>query len=135
MLREAYNIKRIIIKTGKTDLRLGIDRLAVLIQMEYGLDPLEEGTLFLFCGNKHDRIKGLLYEGDGYLLLTKRLSKGVFQWPKDKAEAREMSREDFERFMDGYTVENSIRTFTRGNKPENEEDTTDKSAFDSQRVA
>ena len=57
MLREAYNIKRIIIKTGKTDLRLGIDRLAVLIQMEYGLDPLEEGTLFLFCGNKHDRIK------------------------------------------------------------------------------
>ena len=67
--------------------------------------------------------------------MTKRLSKGVFQWPKDKAEAREMSREDFERFMDGYTVENSIRTFTRGNKPENEEDTMDKSAFDSQRVA
>ena len=63
MLREAEGIKRIIIKTGKTDLRLGIDKLASLIQMDYGLDPLEKGTLFLFCGNKRDRIKGLLYEG------------------------------------------------------------------------
>lgn len=113
MLKEAEGIKRIIIKTGKTDLRLGIDKLASLIQMDYGLDPLEKGTLFLFCGNKRDRIKGLLYEGDGYLLLTKRLSQGAFQWPRDTAEAREMSREEYGDLMDGYTVETSLKTFRK----------------------
>lgn len=113
MLREAEGIKRIIIKTGKTDLRLGIDKLASLIQMDYGLDPLEKGTLFLFCGNKRDRIKGLLYEGDGYLLLTKRLSQGAFQWPRDTTEAREMSREEYGALMDGYTVEASLKMFRK----------------------
>ena len=47
-MRESPDIKRVIIRTGKTDLRLGIDKLANLVQMQYGLDPLEKGTLFLF---------------------------------------------------------------------------------------
>ena len=90
MLKEAVGIERIFIRTGKTDLRLGIDRLASIIQVEYGLDPLEEGSMFLFCGSKADRIKGLLYEDSGYLLLTKRLTDGKFMWPGNVSEAREM---------------------------------------------
>lgn len=113
MLREAYGIKRIIIRTGKTDLRYGIDKLAALVRMEFGLEPLDEGTLFLFCGKKRDRIKGLVYEGDGFLLLTKRLTNGAFQWPRTSIEAREMSREDYGRLMDGYTVESSIKVYDR----------------------
>ena len=113
MLKEAYGIKRIIIRTGKTDLRFGIDKLAGLVTMEFGLDPLDAGTLFLFCGRRRDRIKGLVYEGDGYLLLTKRLTKGVFQWPRSESEAREMTREDYGRLMDGYTVESSIKVYSK----------------------
>ena len=45
MLKEAYGVKRIIMKTGKTDLRYGIDRLASMVRLEYGLDPL------MPCGN------------------------------------------------------------------------------------
>ena len=121
MLREAYGVKRIIIKTGKTDLRLGIDKLAALLEMEYGLDPLEEGVLYLFCGNRRDRIKGLLFEGDGYILLTKRLSQGTFQWPRDSDEAREMSREAYDRLMDGYTVESSIKAYRKIEDPAEED--------------
>lgn len=113
MLREAYGVKRIIIRTGKTDLRFGIDKLAALVRMEFGLDPLDAGTLFLFCGKKRDRIKGLVYEGDGFLLLTKRLTKGAFQWPRSETEAHEMSREDYGRLMDGYTVESSIKVYSK----------------------
>ena len=113
MLREAAGISRIFIRTGKTDLRYGIDRLASIIQVEYGLDPLEEGSMFLFCGNKADRIKGLLYEDGGYLLLTKRLTEGAFQWPRNISEAREMSRSDFELLLDGYKVESSIRVYRK----------------------
>ena len=111
MLREGLGFSRVILRVGKTDLRRGIDGLAAIIRLEYGLDPLEEGTLFLFCGIKRDRIKGLLYEGDGYLLLIKRLSDGVFQWPRNSNEAMELSQEEFNRLMEGFTVVSSIRTF------------------------
>ena len=113
MLKEAYGVKRIIMKTGKTDLRYGIDRLASMVRLEYGLDPLDEGTLFLFCGNKKDRIKALVCEGDGYTLLTKKLSRGVFQWPQSVSEAREMSRDDYRNLMDGYVVESAVKTYKK----------------------
>lgn len=111
MLREGVGFSRVIIRTGRTDLRRGIDGLAAIVRLEYGLDPLENGTLFLFCGTKRDRIKGLLYEGDGFLLLIKRLSDGVFEWPRNSNEAKELSQDEFNRLMEGFTVVSSIRTF------------------------
>ena len=93
MLREGTGVKRVILRAGKTDLRRGIDGLKSIIQLAYGMDPMEEGTLFLFCGTRRDRIRGLLYEGDGYLLLTKRLTDGVYQWPRRSTDAKELSKE------------------------------------------
>ena len=113
MLKEATGIERIIIRTGKTDLRYGIDRLASLLQVEYGLDPLEEGTMFLFCGNRKDRIKGLLYEDSGFLLLTKRLTNGTFAWPNSVSEARQLSVNAFRDLMDGYDVTSSEKIYTK----------------------
>ena len=53
MLRELSGVKRIIIKTGRTDLRRGIDGLASMVRLQYGMDPMENGTLFLFCGTPY----------------------------------------------------------------------------------
>ena len=58
------------IALGYTDLRRGIDGLAAVVQESFALDPFTN-TLFLFCGRRKDRIKGLLWEGDGFLLLYK----------------------------------------------------------------
>lgn len=98
---------------GRTDLRRGIDGLAAMVRLNYGLDPLEEGTLFLFCGKKKDRIKALVFEGDGFCLLTKRLSDGKFQWPCTPDEARDISPEQYQRLMDGFTLEGSIRRYVK----------------------
>ena len=73
MLAEAAGVKKIIIACGRTDLRKGIDGLAQLIGTKYDLNPFEKDILFLFCGNRCDRIKGLLWEGDGFLLLSQPL--------------------------------------------------------------
>ena len=58
MLKDA-SVKRVVVATGRTDLRRGIDGLVTLVRLNFGMNPLD-GTLFLFCGTKKDRIKGLL---------------------------------------------------------------------------
>lgn len=113
MLREALGVNRTIIVCGKTDLRRGIDGLAAIVRLHYGLDPVEEGTLFLFCGVRRDRIKALIYEGDGFCLCTKRLTDGVFQWPRNSTEARDITPEQYRRLMEGFTIEGSIRRFPK----------------------
>ena len=62
MLNNASGIDHIYIACGYTDLRSRIDRLAALVQSSFKLDPYEN-SLFLFCGRRTDRIKGLLWEG------------------------------------------------------------------------
>ena len=105
MLRDATTngIRKIYIACGFTDLRKGIDGLSLLIQEDFHLNPLEQGTLFLFCGRKTDRIKGLLFEGDGFLLLYKRLVPGFhFQWPRNAQEAKELTSEQYAWLMKGF---------------------------------
>ncbi|MBT9777211.1 hypothetical protein GPL15_11930 [Clostridium sp. MCC353] len=51
---------------GYTDLRGGIEALAGIICFQFELDPYDRNTLFLFCGRLCDRIKALLWEGDGF---------------------------------------------------------------------
>lgn len=67
---------------GYTALRRGIDGLATIVEQQFNLDPCAN-ALFLFCGRRTDRIKGLYWEGDGFLLLYKRLENGKFQWPSE----------------------------------------------------
>lgn len=108
MLKEAYGVKRLIVRSGRTDLRYGIDKLCVLIRRECGLNPMEKGTLFLFCGRRNDRIKALIFEGDGFVLLTKRLVKGkTFKWPRNGSDALEFTADEYFRLMDGMEVEAS----------------------------
>ena len=109
MLRELAGVKRIVIVTGRTDLRRGIPGLSALIRLRYGRDPLEIGTLFLFCGNRRDRIRGLVLEDDGWLMLTKHVSNGAYQWPRNVQEARDITPEQFGLLMDGFTLEGTIK--------------------------
>jgi transposase len=109
MLKEAAGIQRVVLKTGRTDLRRGIDGLKAIIILN-GMDPLEKGTLFLFCCRRNDRIRGLTFEGDGYLLLTKRLSgENRFQWPRNEDDMRKITMEQYRNLMEGFAVEGSIR--------------------------
>lgn len=108
MLNDAKGFKKVYISCEKTDLRYGIDGLAMTVQNQFHLNPFDEGTLFLFCGTKSDRIKGLLWEGDGFLLLIKRLENGRYQWPRSIQELREMNQQQFEWLMQGLTLEPTI---------------------------
>mgnify|MGYP000208868647 FL=1 len=84
MLKDATSFKKIYIAAGKTDLRKGMDSLVAIVSLQFELDPYETDILFLFCGSTRRLIKGLVWEGDGFVLLSKRLQNGVFQWPRDR---------------------------------------------------
>ena len=87
MLEDAAGIRRVVIACGYVDLRKGIDGLSMIIGDRYHQNPFEKGTLFLFCGRRSDRIKGLLWMGDGFLQLYKRLEAGSLSWPRTSEEA------------------------------------------------
>ena len=78
MLNDAVGFRKIYLAVGYTDLRRGMEGLAAIVKHQFNLDPYDKGVLFLFCGRRSDRIKGLLWEGDGFLLLYKRLQTGSF---------------------------------------------------------
>lgn len=99
---------KIIISVGRSDLRRGIDGLSAMIRLKYNLDPLEKDTLFLFCGSRSDRIKGILWTGDRFVMIYIRLADGHFQWPRTEEEARTLSGEEFLRLMNGFTIDPSV---------------------------
>ena len=97
-------LKKIYLAASYTDLRRGIDGLATMIRFRFQLDSYDKNTLFLFCGKKTDRIKGLLWEGDGFLFLYKRLDNGAFSWPRSAEKALEISSEQYAMLMQGLEI-------------------------------
>ncbi len=109
MLKRGVVVKRVIVATGRTDMRKGIDGLVTMVRLNYNLDPIEEGTLFLFCGINKSRIKGLFYEGDGFVLISKRLSNGRYCWPSNTDQARQSTWDEYDRLLDGFSIDSTIK--------------------------
>jgi len=65
---------------GRTDMRRGMDGLALQIQETLKMDP-HSGHLFVFRGKRGDLLKAIWHDGQGACLFSKRLEKGRFQWP------------------------------------------------------
>ena len=104
MLTDFTGADRVYIACGYTDLRRGIDGLASLVQQQFHLDPFTN-TLFLFCGRRRDRIKALYWEGNGFVLLYKRLESGSFQWPRKESEAKALTPQQYRWLMEGLSVD------------------------------
>ena len=85
-------------------MRRAIDGLARIIRFQFNLDPYDKNTLFLFCGKRTDRIRGLIWEGDGFLLLYKRIENGNFRWPRTADEAVEIDPEQYKMLMQGLEI-------------------------------
>ena len=104
MLNDGTGFKKVYIAPGCTDMRKGIDGLARIIRFQFNLDPYDKNTLFLFCGKRTDRIRGLIWEGDGFLLLYKRIENGNFRWPRTVTEALEITPEQYRMLMHGLEI-------------------------------
>jgi len=96
----------IYIVCGYTDMRKSIDGLCAIVEDKLHKDP-RGNAIFLFCGRRCDRIKILLWESDGFVLLYKRLSavQGRYRWPRNKDEVRSLTWREFDWLMSGIDIE------------------------------
>ncbi|WP_306765831.1 IS66 family insertion sequence element accessory protein TnpB, partial [Agathobacter rectalis] len=105
MLGDITAAGELYIVTGYTDMRKSIDGLCAIVEDQLHMDP-RRSALYLFCGKRCDRVKALLWENDGFVLLYKRMEvKGRFRWPRSSQEVRQLTWQQFDWLMSGLEIE------------------------------
>jgi transposase len=96
---------RIWLASEATDMRCGFDRLAERVRAVIGQDP-RTGHYFVFRSRRGDRLKILVWDRDGFLMLYKRLEAGVFKLPRvgEGARSVELRASELAMILDGIDV-------------------------------
>ncbi len=90
----------IVIALRPVDFRRGHDGLAATVQAELGLDP-HSGLTVIFRSKRGDRLKILVWDGTGLVMVYKRLDDGRFAWPAVKDGVMRLTRAQFEALFEG----------------------------------
>ncbi len=101
---------RVWIATGKTDMRKGMNGLAIQVQQALGRDP-HAGDLYVFRGARADLLKILWHDGLGMSLYAKRLEHGKFIWPSPADGAISISASQLGYMLEGIDWRNPQRTW------------------------
>lgn len=95
----------VMLAANSVDFRRSIDGLSVLCQYELKCNP-RSGTLFVFKNRDATMVRILVYEVNGFWLMTKRLSKGKFSWPKTGEAISPVKAEELRKLLSGICNEN-----------------------------
>src|SRR3954470_17111209 len=91
---------RILLAARPVDFRKGMDGLAALVQQALRADPFA-GDVFIFRPRRGDRVKILVFDGTGLVLVTKRLEAGRFCWPSPAEGAVRLSAAQLATLLEG----------------------------------
>lgn len=81
---------RVFLCTRPTDMRKSFDGLHGLVQEVLRQNP-QSGDLFVFLNRRRDRVKILVWEGDGLAIWYKRLEVGTFALPEGEGDSVTLS--------------------------------------------
>jgi transposase len=101
---------RVWLAVGRTDMRRGMNGLALQVQEALGRDP-HAGDLYVFRGVRGNLIKILWHDGIGMSLYAKRLEKGRFIWPSPTAGVVGIWASQLAYMLDGIDWRNPVSTF------------------------
>lgn len=101
---------RVWMATGHTDMRRGMNSLALLVQEGLGRDP-HGGDLYVFRGKNGKLIKVLWHDGIGMSLYAKRLERGRFIWPSTQGETVTISPAQLGYLLEGIDWRNPVHSF------------------------
>src|SRR5699024_10642951 len=100
-------VENIFIVCGKTDMRRQIEGLAATVIQEYDMNVYDDAVV-LFSGGKKDRLKALYGEGDGLILLYKRLENGRLKWPGDQQEVQHLTSQQLRWLLEGLSIDQKV---------------------------
>jgi transposase len=72
---------RVCLAIEPCDLRASFEKLAMLVRERLGEDE-RSSQVFVFGNRRRDRVKLLYWDGSGLWIMSKRLEKGTFAWPR-----------------------------------------------------
>ena len=98
------------IAAGHTDMRRGMNSLALLVQEAFKRDP-HGGDLFVFRGRSGSLIKILWHDGVGMSLYAKRLERGKFIWPASSDGMAVITAAQLSYMLEGIDWRNPVRTW------------------------
>jgi transposase len=102
----ADETEHIYLALGSTDFRKQQNGFASLVSLKFKLDPYSGASVFLFCNKRHNSLRALRWDGNGFILVTKTLSADMkFQWPKNQGEVRDITKRQMEWLLDGLQVD------------------------------
>lgn len=101
---------RVWIAAGHTDMRKGFNGLAALVQTTLADNPYS-GHVFVFRGRRCDILKVLRFDGQGLLLLAKRLEKGRFIWPQATSGSVSLTSAQLSMLLEGIDWRMPARTW------------------------
>lgn len=99
MISPAGNF-RIYLAATPVDFRKGMDGLASIVQSEFDLDPFS-GAIFVFRAKRTDRLKIVVWDGTGLVLVYKRIEGAGFFWPRVNDGTISITRSQFEALFEG----------------------------------
>lgn len=88
------------VATRPVDFRCGHQALALIVQEQLKLYP-HSGVTVIFRSKRGDRLKILVWDGSGLVLIYKRLEQGNFAWPKIQDVVMGVSRVQYEARFEG----------------------------------
>jgi len=91
---------RVVVATKPVDFRKGPDGLAAVAQSVLQLDPYS-GLIIVFRAKRADRIKLLVWDGTGLVMIWKRLEQGQFRWPPVTGGVMRLSAAQFSTLLEG----------------------------------
>jgi transposase len=97
---------RIFLCVRAIDMRKGFDGLHGVVQEVLRQDPLS-GDLFVFLNRRRDRVKLLIWEGDGLLIVYKRLETGTFALPAASGDSVLLSSAQLSLLLGGIDLKNT----------------------------
>nr|WP_255733659.1 IS66 family insertion sequence element accessory protein TnpB [Ruegeria sp. Ofav3-42] len=86
--------------SNPVDFRKGMDGLAAIVLNEFDLDPFS-GAIFIFRSKRTDRMKLIVWDGTGLILIYKRLEDKGFEWPRLRDGVISISKAQFEALFEG----------------------------------